>query len=189
MKTSIATTLSVVGVLAAGGMAFAVNTSVLDSAIQTSNVTPALEATITNSPITTSLPVTVQSNATESSSAAVTYQIAEQTSYNIDGVAVVTLLRDRTSLTVVNVSPISGYRYEALNETASRVEITFVKGAAAIRFNADIIGDRVITSVMNETQAVAAAPSPHPYENDDENEDHEDEEDEENHEEGEDDDD
>ncbi len=46
MKTSIATTLSVVGVLAAGGVAFAVNTSVLDTATNQFSASQALEANI-----------------------------------------------------------------------------------------------------------------------------------------------
>ncbi|NBY13119.1 MAG: hypothetical protein EBQ75_09780 [Actinobacteria bacterium] len=46
MKTSLATTISVVGVLAAGGVALAVNSSVLDSATMTAENAPALQAEV-----------------------------------------------------------------------------------------------------------------------------------------------
>ena len=46
MKTSLATMLSVTGVLAAGALAFAVNTSVLDHAVTTSEAAPTLQADV-----------------------------------------------------------------------------------------------------------------------------------------------
>ena len=46
MKTSLATTLSITGVLAAGALAFTVNTSVLDNAVTTSEAAPALQADV-----------------------------------------------------------------------------------------------------------------------------------------------
>ena len=46
MKTTFATTFSIVGVLAAGGIAFAVNTSVLDNATNQFSASQALEAEV-----------------------------------------------------------------------------------------------------------------------------------------------
>ena len=46
MKTSLATILSVTGVLAAGALAFTVNTSVLDNAVTTAEAAPALQADV-----------------------------------------------------------------------------------------------------------------------------------------------
>ena len=46
MKTSLATTLSITGVLAAGALAFTVNTSVLDNAVTTAEAAPALQADV-----------------------------------------------------------------------------------------------------------------------------------------------
>jgi len=187
MKTSLATTLSVIGVIAAGSVAYAVNTSVLDSADQTPTARQALEATITDLATQEASPVSDQSVNTVAPTATVPSATAVQTSYNIDGVAVVTLSRDGESLSVVSVTPVSGYTYAATNESISRIEIRFTKGAAVLKFHADIIGDRVVTSVMNEPQASGAAPRPHSH--DEEHEEDHDEDHDEDHEEGEHDDD
>lgn len=177
MKTSLATTLSVIGVIAAGSVAYAVNTSVLDSADQTPTASQALEATITDLATEAASPVSGQSVNTVAPPATAPSATAVQTSYNIDGVAVVTLSRDGESLSVVSVTPVSGYTYAATNESISRIEIRFTKGAAVLKFHADIIGDRVVTSVMNEPQASGASPRPHSHgeeHDEDHEEDHED---------------
>lgn len=163
MKTSLATTLSVVGVLAAGSVAFAVNTSVLDSADQTPTASQALEATITDLATVEATPVSGQSVNTVAPPVTVASATDVQTSYNIDGVAVVTLSRNGESLSVVSVTPVSGYTYTAINESISRIEIRFTKGSAVLKFHADIIGDRVVTSVMNEPQMSGAPTRPHSH--------------------------
>jgi len=173
MKTSLATTLSVVGVLAAGGVAFVVNTSVLDSADQTPTASQAFEATITDLATEAATLVSGRSVDTAAPPATTPSTTAVQTSYNIDGVAVVTLSRDGESLSVVSVTPVSGYTYVATDESISRIEIRFTKGAAVLKFHADIIGDRIVTSVMNEPQASGASPRPHSHD-EDHDEDHED---------------
>lgn len=170
MKTSLATTLSVVGVLAAGGVAFAVNTSVLDSATQEPSASQALEATITDIAAGTSSPVSGQSATTVAPPATDGSASAIQTTYNIDGVAVVTLSRDGGSLSVVSVAPMAGYTYEAANESASRIEIKFSKGNSVMKFHADIIGDRVVTSVMNQPPTSSGAKRPHAHNESHENE-------------------
>ena len=177
MKTSLATTLSVVGVLAAGSVAFAVNTSVLDSADQTPTASQALEATITDLATVEATPVSGQSVNTVAPPVTVASATDVQTSYNIDGVAVVTLSRNGESLSVVSVTPVSGYTYTAINESISRIEIRFTKGSAVLKFHADIIGDRVVTSVMNEPQLSGAPTRPHSHDeehDEDHDEEHED---------------
>ena len=183
MKTSLATTLSVVGVLAAGSVAFAVNTSVLDSATQEPNASQALEATITDIATGSSSPVSGQSADTVVPLLPAEGATAVQTTYNINGVAVVTLSQDGDLLSVVNVVPSAGYTYKAMNESASRVEIKFTNGTSTMKFHADIIDNRIVTSVMNEPQASGVSPRPHSHD-----EEHE-EEHEQEHEEGEHDDD
>ena len=173
MKTSLATTLSVFGVLAAGSVAFAVNTSVLDSANQTPTASQALEATITDLATAEATPVSGQSVNTVAPPAKVESETSVQTSYNIDGVAVVTLSHDGESLSVVSVTPVSGYTYTASNESNSRIEIRFTKGSAVLKFHADIIGDRVVNSVMNEPQVSGAPTRPHSHD-EEHDEDHED---------------
>jgi hypothetical protein len=172
MKKSIATTLSVVGVLAAGGVAFAVNTSVLDTATNQFSASQALEANIADI-----------ASGSGSSETTVAPSAAAETSYNIDGIGIVTLSQSGGTLSVANVEPVSGYTYSSVNESASRIEVTFKNDTKMLKFHADIIGDRIITSVLNEPTDPSGAPRMKHH-----GEDHDDDHDG-NHEEGEDDDD
>ena len=176
MKTSIATTLSVVGVLAAGGVAFAVNTSVLDTATNQFSASQALEANIEDI-----------ATGDSGSSTTVVPPAAAETSYNIEGIGVVTLSQNGSALSVANVAPVSGYTFTSMNESASRIEVIFKNGTKTLKFNADIIGDRIITSVLNEPAPIAGAPRPKSH--DEEHDEDHDEDHEGHHEEGEDDDD
>jgi hypothetical protein len=193
MKTTFATTFSIVGVLAAGGIAFAVNTSVLDNATNQFSASQALEAEVAGI-VPTGIAAVVPQNQT-TPSAAIVDPVATsvappaivETAYNIAGVGVVTLAQNGTSLSVANVAPAGNYTNSTVNETASRVLVTFTSGIKTMKFRAEIIGDRIITSVLNETAPTATAPRPRTQDEDkDDDEDNE----RENHEnEGEDDDD
>ena len=179
MKTSLATTFSIVGVLAAGGIAFAVNTSVLDTATNQFRASQALEADVAGIVSTDNVAVISQNQAAPVSEQATATTVAPpatvEMTYNIAGVAVITLSQNGTSLSVMNVAPAGDYTYSSMNESASRVVVTLVSGAQTLKFRADIIGDRVITSVLNEPAPVATAPRPRSHDNDDdrENDDHE----------------
>jgi hypothetical protein len=166
MKTTFATTFSIVGVLAAGGIAFAVNTSVLDTATNQFSASQAIVAE-TAGIVPTENPVVVESTAITVAPPAIV-----ETAYNIAGVAVVTLSQNGTSLSVANVAPAGDYTYSTVNETASRVLVTFTRGVKTMKFRAEIIGDRIITSVLNETAPTATAPRPrtHNEDDDDDNE-------------------
>lgn len=191
MKTSIATTLSIVGVLAAGGVAFAVNTSVLDTATNQFSASQALEADLANlSSGDNGVTATdVQENPV--SGQAMTDALAStpdtiapttnagtlpgaETSYNISGVGVVTLSQNVNTLSVSKVAPASGYTFTSVNESVSRIEVTFRNGSKTLKFHADIIGGRIITSVLNEPAPVAGAPRPktHDEDHDEGHEDH-----------------
>ena len=167
MKTTFATTFSIVGVLAAGGIAFAVNTSVLDTATNQFSASQALVAEVAGIVPTENAPVV------ESTAVTVAPPAIVETAYNIAGVAVVTLSQNGASLSVVNVAPASDYTYSSINQTESRVEVTFTSGVKTMKFRAEIIGDRIITSVLNETAPPATAPLPRTHDEDDENEDRE----------------
>lgn len=199
MKTSIATTLSVVGVLAAGGVAFAVNTSVLDTATNQFSASQALEANIADiatgdsgaeisaeqaNPVSGQSATDTIAPATKAEAPSAT---AVETSYNIAGIGVVTLSQNGNSLSVANVVPVSGYTFASMNESASRIEVVFKNGTKTLKFHADIIGDRIITSVLNEPAPIAGAPRPKSH--DEEHDEDHDEDHEGHHEEGEDDDD
>ena len=166
MKTTFATTFSIVGVLAAGGIAFAVNTSVLDTATNQFSASQAIVAETVGIVPTENAPVV------ESTAVTVAPPAIVETAYNIAGVAVVTLSQNGTSLLVANVAPAGDYSYSTVNETASRVLVTFTSGVKTMKFRAEIIGDRIITSVLNETAPTATAPRPrtHNEDDDDDNE-------------------
>jgi hypothetical protein len=195
MKTSIATTLSVVGVLAAGGVAFAVNTSVLDTATNQFSASQALEANIADIATGDSGAAISEEQANPVSGQSATDTIAPatkaeapsatavETSYNIAGIGVVTLSHNGSALSVANVAPVSGYTFTSMNESASRIEVIFKNGTKTLKFHADIIGDRIITSVLNEPTDPSGAPRMK-HRGEDHDDDHDG-----NHEEGEDDDD
>jgi len=164
MKTTFATTFSIVGVLAAGGIAFAVNTSVLDNATNQFSASQALEAEVDG------IVLAQNSSTTDPTAITVAPPAIVETAYNIAGVAVVTLAQNGTSLSVANVAPAGDYTYSTVNETASRVLVTFTSGIKTVKFRAEIIGDRIITSVLNEPAPTATAPRPRTQDDDEDNE-------------------
>lgn len=169
MKTSLATTISVVGVLAAGGVAFAVNTSVLDSATMTADNSPALQAEAipvaqsnmsgsgsvltalgdsVASPETTSVD---SSGSSPSTTVVAPTETSTQSAYNVEGFGVVTLEQRTGSLRILSIIPQSGVTFTSQQETATRIEVAFKSAAGvSIKFHADIIDSRIVTSVMNE---------------------------------------
>jgi hypothetical protein len=173
MKTTFATTFSIVGVLAAGGIAFAVNTSVFDTATNQFSASQALVAEVAGIVPTENAPVVAQNQTSlstavvEPTAITVAPPAIVETAYNIAGVAVVTLAQNGTSLLVANVAPAGDYAYSTVNETASRVLVTFTSGVKTMKFRAEIIGDRIITSVLNETAPTATAPRPRTHDEDD----------------------
>lgn len=177
MKTTFATTFSIVGVLAAGGIAFAVNTSVLDTATNQISASQAIVAETVGIVPTENAPVAVQNQASlstavvEPTATTVAPPAIVETAYNIAGVAMVTLSQNGTSLLVANIAPAGDYTYSTVNETASRVLVTFTSGVKTIKFRAEIIGDRVITSVLNETAPTATAPRSRTHDEDDDDHD------------------
>lgn len=182
MKTSLATILSVTGVLAAGALAFAVNTSVLDHAVTTSEAAPALQADVvpladfTPSGVSTSAVTTQVAPAPAPVAPAVTAEVAAavaaQSTYNIDGVAAITLALSDNSLSVVSVTPASGYTAAATAVSASRIEVVLTKSNSVMKFSAQVLDGRIVTSVVAEQPRVStAAPSNYNDDDDDENDD------------------
>jgi hypothetical protein len=176
MKTSLATTISVVGVLAAGGVAFAVNTSVLDSATMTAENAPALQAeaipvvnsntsgsadsgsilsSLADSPST---PTTVVAGTDQPAVTTVAPSpTSSQTAYSVEGFGVVTLEQRESSLTIVSVVPQSSVTYSSKQESATRIEVSFMSSTGvSIKFHADVIDGRIVTSVMNEPRIQGA---------------------------------
>jgi hypothetical protein len=167
MKTSLATMLSVTGVLAAGALAFTVNTSVLDQAVITAEAAPALQADVI--------------------AAVVEPTVAAQSTYNIDGVAAITLSLDTNLLSVVSVAPINGYTFATTTESNSRVAVALTLGDSVMTFHAEVLDGRIVTSIVAEQPRIKS-PAPTKRGDDDEHEENEHEENEDE-KEGEDDDD
>ena len=192
MKTSLATILSVTGVLAAGALAFTVNTSVLDNAVTTSEAAPALQAevialsnfapgTATTAPSASTTPV---------ATVAVEPTVAAQSTYNIDGVAAITLSLDTNSLSVVSVTPVSGYTFAVTTESNSRIAVALTLGNSVMTFHAEVLDGRIVTSIVAEQPRISnAAPKTRSYDDDDDDDENENENENNNEEEGEDDDD
>ena len=184
MKTSLATILSVTGVLAAGALAFTVNTSVLDNAVTTAEAAPALQADVI---ALSNFAPSAATTAPVTTAAAAAPTVAAQSTYNIDGVAAITLSLDTNSLRVVSVTPVSGYTFAATTESNSRIAVALTLGGSVMTFHAEVLDGRIVTSVVAEQPRISnAAPKTRSYDDDDEKNEHEDSEHEE---EGEDDDD
>ena len=180
MKTSLATMLSVTGVLAAGALAFAVNTSVLDQAVTTSEAAPALQADVV--PLADFTPSGVTASAVTTQgvpapapapapavTAEVAAAVAAQSTYNIDGVAAITLARSDNSLSVVSVTPAGGYTAAATAVSASRIEVVLTRSNSVMKFSAQVLDGRIVTSVVAEQPRVTST-APSKY-NDDEGDD------------------
>lgn len=167
MKTSLATMLSVTGVLAAGALAFAVNTSVLDHAVTTSEAAPTLQADVVSlsnlAPIgATASAVTTQGAPTTAPAvtAEIAAAVAAQSTYNIDGVAAITLALSDNSLSVVSVTPAGGYTAAATAVSASRIEVVLTRSNSVMKFSAQVLDGRIVTSVVAEQPRVTStAPS------------------------------
>lgn len=159
MKPSLATAISFGAVLAAGGVAFAVNTSVLDATV-TAEQAPAdtarlVDQTATTVAATTGAATTVDGAGTDQAvvnqAATTTMPPATRSAYDVQGLGIVTLEQASASLTVVSVASTSGVTAEAIQESATRIEVRFVDASGqSVKFHADVIGGRIVTSVMRE---------------------------------------
>lgn len=145
MKTSIATTLSVAGVLAAGAAAYAVNTSVLGAAAEN---TPAIAAeapstTVSIPPVGAVTNAAVKSQQSEVSNTT-TYQVGEAGSVVID--------TSSGSIVVTSILPAAGFTSEPARADANGiVKVHFVSKTQRIEFIAKLENGVVITDVVNET--------------------------------------
>lgn len=192
MKTSLATTISIAGVVAAGAFTFAVNSTMLTS-VSTATELPSLDAAVLT-PESTGLAVLAAptgaslggsvvgtqsvgsyrsaptSSLAQSISPTTTVQVGQSmvSSYSIQGAASVQLVQSPSHLSVSGVTPQDGYVYSAENVSSTRVIVTLTNSQHRLKFNAEIIGGRVVTSliasdviapVVTAAPAVVASPS------------------------------
>ena len=201
MKTSLATTISIAGVVAAGAFTYAANSSMLTSVSTSAEIAPVDAAvlapgttglTVLSPPLTVvvsgndsgsgvgsqsvagdrSAPTSSSSSSSSSSIApTTTVQVGSSTvsSYSIQGAASVQLVQSASGLSVGSVSPQNGYIYNAESVSATRVVVTLTSSTQKLKFNAEIIGGRVVTSLIASeiaapvaAPAVASAPAPAP---------------------------
>ena len=183
MKTSLATTISVVGVVAAGALTFAVNSTTLTS-VATSDNLPSVDAAVLMQErsgfkvITSPSVVVVTDDVTQSmgsdrsavtssssipqsqtNSPTTPVQVGEAriSSYSIQGAASIQLVQSTHHLSVSGVTPQDGFLYSAENVSATRVIVTLRNSNHRLKFNAEVIGGRVVTSLI--ASDVTAAPS------------------------------
>lgn len=180
MKIPAATTISILGVLAAGGIAFAVNTSVLDTAASTSTYSPAVQAAVV--PVANvAAPVAAAGEpVTETSSIAppATAALSETTTaYDVAGFGVVSVAQSLESLSVIAVQPLTGVTYEVEQESPSRIEVEFrAANGQAVEFRAALVSGRIVTSVVNDTESYQTSDRDDDHDDDDrDDEDHDDE--------------
>lgn len=167
MKTSIATALSVAGVLAAGAAAYAVNTSVL-GAVADNTPTAVAEAPATNSAVAPIAKVTnaaVQAQAGETSNVT-TYKVGDAGSVVID--------TSSGKIVVTSILPAAGFTSEpAKADSNGVVKVHFVSATQRIEFIAKLENGSVVTDVVNETPT-SVAPPRRDHDDDDDHEDEDD---------------
>jgi hypothetical protein len=167
MKTSIATTLSVVGVIAAGAAAYAVNTSVLGAAAENppTAVAQAPTSSVAASSIGNVSNAAVVSQQSEASDSTTTYKVGDAGSVVID--------TSTGQIVVTSILPAAGFTSEPARADANGVvKVHFVSSTQRIEFIAKLVNGAVVTDVVNETPTSMAPPREH-HDDDDEYEDDE----------------
>lgn len=144
-------------VLAAGGVAYTINTSVLDATVTADQAPAGTARLVGESAAATTAPAAADTVVADSGQqvvaqeATTTVPPATRSAYDVQGFGIVTLEQTRTSLTVVSVDTVVGVTAEAVQESATRVEVWFVDASGQpVKFHADVIAGRIITSVMRE---------------------------------------
>lgn len=171
MKTGIATTISVVGVIAAGVAAFAVNSSVLGASSPANSVivttmAPGM-APANGTPVNNGQVVAADAQATEVTDTTTTYKVGEAGSVVID--------TSTGAIVVTGIAPAAGYTSEpARTEAGGIVKVHFVSSTQRIEFTAQLVDGVVKVNVVNEGKPVAGSVPPRPrHDDDDDHEDHE----------------
>ena len=148
MKTSVATTVSLVAVLAAGGLAFAVNTRALTDTSVVDGSVPAFAIVATASKLTNAtLPAPSTTTSTAQSMVASTSS-AETSEYEIVGIGVIVVQKDGESLKVMNVNPSAGFTYSSLQKSSDQVQVDLASAKQIVEFRARLLDGRIINDVQ-----------------------------------------
>lgn len=189
MKTSIATSISIVGVLAAGAAAFAVNTAVLDFSSPTA--TEAVAEVATTVP-TEDTAVAGRSAASSTSSsqptppvappvqqavAAVLPTVSQTSTYKVgDSGRVILEVRENT-LRVANVLPAANWSASRPEYEDGEIEVSFYSGSTEVEFKARLVDGEIKVFVETENEGTDDSYEREYHDDDDDHDDHEDEDD------------
>jgi ribosomal protein L12E/L44/L45/RPP1/RPP2 len=80
-------------------------------------------------------------------------------SYSIQGAASVQLVQSANGLSVGSVNPQSGFIYNSESVSATRVVVTLTSSTQKLKFNAELIGGRVVTSLIASEVTSPVAPA------------------------------
>ena len=184
MKVSLATALSVAGVLAAGAAAYAVNVSVLDAPSASDN------SMVSSSAPLGAAQVAPASNTLGGAVSADGVRISDtNTSYKVGDAGTVVVDTSTGAVVVTSVVPNSGYTSEpARTEPNGTVKVHFISTTSRIEFTAKMVNGTVVVNVSNDkmpgapTVGSPAKPTAPGYNDDDDHEerDHRDDDDHEN---------
>ena len=149
MKTSIASSLSVVGVIAAGAAAYAVNTTVLGASAD-----PAPFA------VQSTTPVAANPAAPGGASVAGASVVAEAnvvndstTTYKVGNAGSVVIDASSGQIVVTGILPAAGFTSEpARTDSNGAVKVHFVSATQRIEFVARMVNGSVVTDVVNESR-------------------------------------
>ena len=178
MKSSIATALSVTGLIAAGAVALAANTNLLDGGVSTVKGAPALAANVVSAAALSSTTTVagdslnpsnngtgcvgkcgtlgINSAASEESTPDTTVPAAEgeSTTFTIPNVGEVTVTVTNGLLTVSSVNSLDGWTYEVeLSHSSEGYEVEFYNTSTGLeyKFNVALIDGRFVTSIRDTT--------------------------------------
>ncbi len=169
MKTGIATTLSVAGVIVAGVAAFAVNNSVLGAS---SSATTAM--------VSTNLPAGATPVRSGSVSAAVAQATAindTTTTYTVGSAGSVVIDTASGAAVVTGIAPAAGYTSEpAITDALGAVAVRFHSSMQHIEFIAQMVDGQVKVNVKDITPP-AMKPAPARPDHDEDDDDHDEDED------------
>lgn len=167
MKTGIATTVSVVGVIAAGVAAFAVNSSVLGSSSPSNSAI--VTTTVAAAPTASATPVNNgQVGATGAAGAEATEINDTTTTYKVGAAGTVVIDTASGAIIVTGIAPAAGYTSEPARTDANGVvKVHFVSSTQRIEFIAQMVNGVVKVNVVNESIPTPGSVAPRPRHDDD----------------------
>ena len=150
MKTSVATAVSFTAVLAAGGIAFAVNTRALSTTVAVESSVPTVAAialpsdsTNTTMPMSGTTSSPIQSTVSGS-------MVAESSEFELPGIGVITLQQNGDSLEVLKVNPVVGFTYRSSQQGSDQVRVELLSASQKVEFRARLLDNRIFTDVQAE---------------------------------------